>query len=151
MHFVSTELNIAWLVYYRIQWENPRCLKTFGLHCILLFPLPHFILSYFTWWKTQQLDWPLPHGLSWQPDNLIWVRQTHRPISSCLPPGQPSGLVRCGCQLCFDLSPTLLLLTPPQVSGSNWKVKWTTIDENCFSVNVNLNRLYFHTLGTSAA
>ena len=35
MHFVTTTLNFAWLVYYRIQWENSRRPETFGHHCML--------------------------------------------------------------------------------------------------------------------
>ena len=57
MHFGTTMLNFARLVHYRIQWENSRCLKNFGHHCITVF------IHTFVFLQVKELSWipyPLP-------------------------------------------------------------------------------------------
>ena len=46
MQFVTTTPNFAWLVYYRIQWENFRCPKTFGHHCRDVIETEHFSIQW---------------------------------------------------------------------------------------------------------
>ena len=59
MHFVTTTLNFAWLVYYRIQWENSRCPKTFGHHCTLLIRSPVWCTRKSNVYQEVNIDWKI--------------------------------------------------------------------------------------------
>ena len=50
MHFVTTTLNFACLVYYRIQWENSWCSNNCGTHCTSFIPNYNFSIYILVLW-----------------------------------------------------------------------------------------------------